>query len=120
MSIAERIREARGRGRCPDCDCPNPLCACVLLSRVASAERDQSRAIEEASMYRALFQAAASLVSHNRDRLRAPRGEDERRVLDYLDKAGTPGLGPFWSGKTDGCIGEGLPVQGELFEEAAA
>ena len=112
--IADRIRQAKGAARCPDCDCPNPLCACVLLSRVRSAERDQSRAIAEAAMYRSLFQAAASLVAHNRDRLRKPRGKDEERVLAYLDDYGAPGLGPFWSGKTDGWIEDGWPVQGEL------
>ena len=110
---------ARNEVRCPDCDCPNRHCACVLRTRVELAERDRRRAVAEASRWRALFQAAASLVAHNRDRLRAPRGKDEARVLAYLDETGAPGLGPFWSGRTDGWIEDDWLVQGELALVAA-
>lgn len=90
--------------RCQTCDCPNQHCACVLRERLCSAERERDGAMRERAHWYTMFQATASIVAHSRDRLRKPRGEDERRVLEWIDEAGAAGLGPFWSGRTDGWI----------------
>lgn len=76
----------------------------VLRERAHGAERREREAIAEAYRHRMLFQAAASLIAYNRTRLAKPRGADEARVLEYLDQYGSVGLGPFWSGKTDGWV----------------
>ncbi len=99
---------------CPDCGAPGRWCICVMQARMNGAERREREAIAEAYRYRTLFQAAASLIAHNRARLAKPRGKDEARVLEYLDSYGDgpPALGHFWSGKTDGWI------NADLFEGA--
>lgn len=84
--------------RCPHCDCPNRHCACVLRGRVEFAEQGQRDALKRAAQAEALYNAAASCLRYNADRLRKPRGEDERRLLEHA-KATYSG---FDSGRTDG------------------
>jgi hypothetical protein len=90
-----------GADRCQHCDCPNQHCACVLRERVRSAERRENEAMSEAYRYRRLWEAAASCLAYNRDRLRKPRGEDERLLVE---NALSDMHGPFWSGKTRGWL----------------
>lgn len=91
-------------GRCPDCDCPNPKCFCVLSERLRAAERESREVSAERREARDLFEAAASVIAHNRTRIAKPRGADERRLLAYIDAGGAPMLGSFWSGRTDGWL----------------
>jgi hypothetical protein len=98
--------------RCPDCDCPNRNCACVLRARMEGAERRAREAQREAARLRELWQAAASCLSYNRARLTRPRGEDERRLLAYIEAQGSTEHGHYWSGKTDGWL-DWLPAAAE-------
>jgi hypothetical protein len=74
----------------------------VLKARVAGAERRESAAVAEAYQYRELWEAAASCLQHNRAQI-TPRGADERRMLDAAHACM---CGHFWSGHTDGWLGE--------------
>lgn len=95
---------ARVAPRCPDCDCPNRHCACVLRSRMEGADKRYHDEARRAAEYRELWSAAASCLAHNRTRLARPRGADERRLLTFIDRGGAAELGHFWSGKTDGWL----------------
>jgi hypothetical protein len=86
--------------RCPTCDCPGRHCACVLRESARLADRDAHRQLMEAAMFRALWAAAASCIDYNRDRLRAPRGPDEAKMIERA--AVKCEHGGFWSGTTKG------------------
>jgi hypothetical protein len=98
--------------RCPDCDCPNQHCACVLRARMEGAEHRARDAQSEAAMLRELWTAAASCLAYNRTQIAKPRGADERRLLAYVERGGMPLFGHFWSGKTDGWL-DWLPAAAE-------
>lgn len=98
-------------GICPDCEAPNAYCVCVLNARIKAAEREAARHRRRAERYRVVAQAAASCIAHNRSRLGKPRGPDEERLIAYIEQAGITAMGPFWSGRTDGCFPAVAPAQ---------
>lgn len=102
----------------------------VLESQCKSHAHREREALGAAAQYRDLWEAAASCLLHNQDKLRRPRGPDEKRLLSLIHLAN---LGRFWSGETKGLLDwvkepdnsdQGNPsspttaVQGSLFTEA--
>ena len=74
-------------------------CQCDLRAeQVRLAEKRTGEAIAEAAMYRSRWQAAASCLAHNADKI-APRGEDEKALIKLAKESDH---GVFWSGKTSG------------------
>lgn len=67
----------------------------VKLSRTREHE-----AIAEAAKYRMLWEASASCLAHNADKIK-PRGADEAKLIEIAKGANH---GMFWSGKTKGWI----------------
>jgi hypothetical protein len=86
--------------RCPDCH--HYPCACPLIEQARKSLKREADAIQEALLYRELWEAAASCLLYNRGKIK-PRGEDERRLLDVAEKSM---CGHYWSGATDGWMPE--------------
>ena len=102
MSVQSRAQATTPAGHCPDCGAPDRFCVCVLRARMEGAKRREREAAKQMGEYRALWNAAASCLHYNRDRLRKPRGKDEARMLAHVEHYRE--FGAFWSGNTDGWL----------------
>lgn len=72
----------------------------MYQDQVKRAKKRELEAISEAQKYRELWNAAASCLAHNKDKIR-PRGEDERVIIQIASKSDH---GHFWSGETKGWL----------------
>jgi len=76
-------------------------CQCDLYQeQVNLYEARMNEAIAEAEKYRLLWQASASCLSYNSDKIKA-RGEDEKIIIKLAKETDH---GRFWSGKTKGWL----------------